>query len=1369
MLGIPRNIRPIGVNCAKIMLVAFLMAAALSRSSRGAEEATKSIAIAEVQHQGPVDFEGEILPILKKNCIACHNHATKKGELVLETPKTIRQGGASGPVVDPEAPDDSILLQVASHQSEPYMPPADNKVAAAPLTPEELGLMRLWIAEGAKGEVRDRAAAITWQPLPSGVNPIYAVAVTPDGQFAACGRANQIYIYHLPSGRFLCQLTDPALIDGVLYQKPGVAHRDLVHALAFSPDGYTLASGDYRVVKLWRRPRDVERLQLALEETSATTLAASPDGKLAALATADHRIRMWNLADGTSGPVLEGHCDRVSGIRFSGDGQRLFSASEDGSIRVWSVAGEAIARIDTPAAVEGLTLAAKGEQIVTAGADGLVRSWSIPNGVAAPLSTAPEAIEAMALQPGQKLLAMVCADGGVRLVDLESGQTQRELPRAEAPVTSLAFSPDATRLATGGADGQIRVWRLEGDEVPLVGNGPGKVTDLAWHPSGGEICSASTDGTLTVWSFEGAVAGSAPLKVVRQFAAGSVPVHAVLYADDGNALFAGDDAGKLVAFARADGAARFALTQEAAVNDLALARDGQTLVSAGRDGRVRYYKTTDGTALELPPADLGGGVTCLFVSPDGHRLVAGTEKHRAAVLDLASGIIEQFFGEHEAAVRGVALLSDSLVLTASADKTIRVRPMLALKRLAGHSGKATCVEALPGAMHVVSGGEDGTIREWDLETGLEVRKFEHGGPVRGLAVRFDGARLASAGTNGIVRLWQSADGAQLAEIKGDFKTQQLVALLTTRHGVAQGNANAAKSALDAAEKDKSERVAAVAAAEENQKKAIDALAEAETKSKAASEAKASADQLAADTAAKAKAAAEAKAASDKNAADLAAALALASESAAKAKAASDAASSATEATGALALATKSAAEKLTADPSMADTSAAAQKLAADVSVMDQSAKAIYAALAKIVEEKTASSQAAQEKKANDEKVLAEAEAAAKAAAEAKAAADKAAKEASDALTAAANNQQSADKALADAQRAAALAEELLPQRQSAYEEAAAIVAQFEKQLAAANAELPKYEQPIRALAFSPDGQLLAAAGDDSIIRAYRADDGSPFETFQAHKRPVTALSFVSEGALFSTGEDGTARLWDLYPVWSLAGQIGPSPDAPQALDTSVFADRVVALAFSPDGTLLATGGGEPSRGGEILVWNVTDRKIVLNLREAHSDTVFGLEFSPNGKYLASCGADKFVRVFELATGTQVRSFEGHTHHVLGVSWRADGKLLASCGADSVVKVWNFETGEQQRTMAGFGKEVTSVSFVGTSSTTLATSGDKTVRLHNVDDGRNTRTFTGAGDFLYCGRITADGRLIVAGGADSVLRVWNAADGKQLFAFEPPRP
>jgi WD40 repeat protein len=220
-------------------------------------------------------------------------------------------------------------------------------------------------------------------------------------------------------------------------------------------------------------------------------------------------------------------------------------------------------------------------------------------------------------------------------------------------------------------------------------------------------------------------------------------------------------------------------------------------------------------------------------------------------------------------------------------------------------------------------------------------------------------------------------------------------------------------------------------------------------------------------------------------------------------------------------------------------------------------------------------------------------------------------------------------------------------------------------------------------------------------------------------------------------------------------------------------DRVNALGFSPDGQLLATGSGEPSRSGELKIWKVSTGELVREIKNAHSDVVLGIDFSADGKLLVSGAADKFVRVFELGDGKLVKSFEGHTHHVLGVSWKRDGRTLASCGADKVIKVWDVVTGEQRKTIDGvtkdlkFTKEVTSIHYVDGSNEFLVASGDNQVaRLR--EDGENVRTFAGAADFIQSVGITPDGKVVLGGSQDGVLRVWNGTNGEVIHSFGPPK-
>ena len=109
--------------------------------------------VAVLSRDKPVDFSLEILPILRKNCLACHNARDTDGDLNLETPATIAKGGESGAVVVPGKAAESLLMRHVRQIEKPFMPPRRNKVSANKLTPHQLGLIQSWINEGAKGEV----------------------------------------------------------------------------------------------------------------------------------------------------------------------------------------------------------------------------------------------------------------------------------------------------------------------------------------------------------------------------------------------------------------------------------------------------------------------------------------------------------------------------------------------------------------------------------------------------------------------------------------------------------------------------------------------------------------------------------------------------------------------------------------------------------------------------------------------------------------------------------------------------------------------------------------------------------------------------------------------------------------------------------------------------------------------------------------------------------------------------------------------------------------------------------------------------------------------------------------------------------------
>ncbi|MDX1947487.1 MAG: c-type cytochrome domain-containing protein [Pirellulaceae bacterium] len=1037
--------------------------------------AADAIAIAEVKHDGDVDFEKEILPIFRRNCLACHSATEAESDLVLESPQAILKGGSEGPSVIAGKGAESLLLKLAAKQKEPYMPPPDNDVKAKALTPQELGLIKLWIDQGATGEVKG-AANISWQPLPPGINPIYAVAITPDGQYAAAARANQIFLYHVPSKRELGRLTDPSLIERGIYKQPGVADLDLVQSLKFSPDGQWLASGGFRTVKIWQKPAGGKKLDLAALEGPARSLAISADGKLAAIGEETGKVKVYTVADGKVSKTLTGHSGPVTGVAFTADGAKLVTGSQDKTVRVFNLADQAqVASIETPSPVNAVAIVAEGKQIATGGADNIIRTWELP-----------------AAQP------------------------------ADAP-----------------------------------------------------------------------------------------------------------------------------------------------------------------------------------------------------------------------------------------------KP---IKELTGHGGPITSLAAIgPTGAQLLSGSKDNSVRTWDVVAGTALKNMAHGTPVEGVAARADGKRFASISSANNIKLWNGDDNKQIAEMKGDLRATIKVGDLTRVVSLAKKQVDLAKADLkEAGDRKKAE--------EDNQKKSAEALTKADGDFKIKDEAakkpteeKTAADKVLADAMAAKTKADETKKTSDE-------AFTKADEAQKKAKSDADAAAKAATEADKVA---KAAADKMAKAKEAADKDAANEELK----------KALAAAEAEL-KDADAKKKTADDAKTAADKTLVDADAARKSAETAKQASDKAATDAMTAFTQAdqkvkqlmptyqkaVDERTAAERTLQTAQRAVERAAEAVKKATEAIPGFEKTVAQREEEvkkheadLATATTAAKDAEKPLKGVAFSPDGKLLATVGDDQLLHTWDAETGAAVEVYAGAGAALNVVAFTADNAVITAAANNTGATWDFATEWKLVRTIG-SPDM-----ADVLVDRVTALDFSADGKVLAVGGGEPSRSGEIKLFNVADGKLVLAVKEPHSDTVNCLDFSPDGAQIASCAADRFVKVWNVADGKFVRSFEGHTHHVLGVSWRADGRMLVSCGADNVVKVWDTRTGDQLRTVQNqFTKEVTSIAFVADGDICLATSGDSKVKQLNAANGGNVRDFSGTADYMYCGAASADGKTIVAGGLDGVLRIWND-QGQPQAQFAPPAP
>ena len=407
----------------------------------------------------PVSYYTEIVPILKRSCQGCHHPGDPNGDLIVTSYHELKRGGMAGESIISGKPDESLLIELISGDP-PAMPQNQD-----PLSKEEIDLFRRWILEGAKDDTPADADGM------DGENPIYtvppvisALAYSPDGTSLAVSGVHEVLLYDTKSFEIKARLVGKARrITSIVYADAG----KVLGVAGGSP-------AQFGEIQIWDTATN--KLTKAIRSTYDTIygLSFSPDVKRVAIGSSDKTVRVISIADEKELVKFDNHGDWVFGTVFSTDGSHFVSCSRDTALK--------LVEVDTGSFVDDVNSSNKGygeinaiarhpnaDQVLSVGEDRIPRLYRMfrqtrrdVGNTDFNLIRAYEAqggsIDAVAFSADGSKFAVGSSAGEARTYNVADGKRIASMQGDTVGVFALAFHPDGTQLATGGFDGKIRIF-----------------------------------------------------------------------------------------------------------------------------------------------------------------------------------------------------------------------------------------------------------------------------------------------------------------------------------------------------------------------------------------------------------------------------------------------------------------------------------------------------------------------------------------------------------------------------------------------------------------------------------------------------------------------------------------------------------------------------------------------------------------------------------------------------------------------------------------------------------------------------------------------------------------------------------------------
>ncbi len=559
-------------------------------------------------------------------------------------------------------------------------------------------------------------------------------------------------------------------------------HSSDVHAVVFSPDGKTIASGSNdNTIKLWDAESGQELKTFKGHSNTVFSVVFSPDGKTIVSGSNDDTIRLWDVASEKELKIFRGHSGPVCSVAFSPDGKVLASGGWDNVIRIWDVvSGQELKSLTGHSdRVLSVAFSRGGKTIASGSRDSTIKLWDL--GSWQELKTLKGhsgPVDSIAFASNGTTLASGSQDKSIRIWEVSSGRELKVLKVHRDSVKSIAFSSDGGTMASAGDT--VKLWNADSwEELKTL-----KGSDLvAFSPDGKTLAGGGDDHTIKLWDV---VSG----QETKVFKGHTSFVSSVVYSPDGKLLASGGYDHTIKIWDLASGHRLRTLSgHSGAIVSVAFSSDGKMLASSTSDGTVKLWNVASGRELKtLRGHEKGVGpiVGSVAFSPDKKTVASGNNENTVKLWDVSSGRELKTFNGHTSFVRTVVFSPDGKAL-ASAAETIKLWDVATGKELKTFKGSDSVAFSSDGKM-LAGGGGDNTIKLWSVESGLELKTLKgHSGDVLSIKFSPDNKTLVSGSYDQTVRLWSVTTGKELMILRGHSDWVESVAFSPDGKTLASGS------------------------------------------------------------------------------------------------------------------------------------------------------------------------------------------------------------------------------------------------------------------------------------------------------------------------------------------------------------------------------------------------------------------------------------------------------------------------------------------------------------------------------------------------------------------------------------------------------